>query len=522
MKSKKRILKIAGITVAAIIFLIVAGSFLFSYFAKKKIKSAQIGKFKLESEKVETNLFQRQITLSDAKLSTSESKNNVTIPKAKLSGIKLIKMLLSNKMVVKEFSVDGPTINFYRQQNKASSDTSSTSNGSEKKRIILIKHLEIPGLKFNFLVEKENKPDTVFSTLLDVDVWKLNTDSTMSPGYSNPAFGFERVKLFAEKGNLEVAEGLYNLSFDKLSFDTNEPDLVISSARLASPYSKYGIGQHTGVETNWYDLHIDSIRFNAINISKLMQDTALIISKTTIANIEADIFRDKHLPFPEKPDTKLPSEMLQNIPFKLHNDSLIIQDANIKYEERGKKAEKAGAVTFQSLYATLSNISNIDSLKTGQMILSANAEVMGTATLDAEFTFTSPGSSEPSTVSGTLETTDFAIFNPMLTPYVGVEIQSGQIIQLAFNYGFNNERANGDVIFQYDNLNFVMINRENDSKKLILSFLANTFVIKEQNIEGNNSYKKGEILRERNKKKAMFNYWWKSILNGLKDVAVTV
>lgn len=521
MKHKKRIFKIAGIAIAAVIFLIVAGAFLFSHFADKKLKDSKLGSFELKSNKVETNLFRRQITLTDAQLSATGSENTITIPKARIRGIKLLHTIFSNELVVKEFTVDGPTINFYKKGNKKTeTDSTAASGKSGKKRIIVIKHLEIPGLQFNYLMGTADKPDTIFSTHLDLNVWKLNTDSASS-GYSTSAFNFERIKLFAEKGKLKVRNGLFYLSFDKLNFDTKNPALTVSSAKFASPYSRYEIGEQRGVETNWYNINIDSIQLNQIEISKLLQDTALVIGQTNIKNIEADIFRDKHLPFPEKkPDTKLPSVLVQSIPIGFHNDSLIIQNANIKYEERGKNSEEAGTVSFNSLYAKFLNVSNIDSLKTAPMTLSANAEVMGAATLNADFTFTAPGASEPSTVTGTLEPAKFSIFNPMLTPYVGVKIQSGQINQLAFNFGYNNDRSNGDVIFQYENLDFVMLNKKNNSKKLVFTFLANTFVIQDENVEGQDDYRKGEILYERDKKKAIFNFWWKSILNGLKSVAV--
>jgi len=179
-------------------------------------------------------------------------------------------------------------------------------------------------------------------------------------------------------------------------------------------------------------------------------------------------------------------------------------------------------VSFNSLNATLRNISNIDSLINGPATLSAQTKVMGEATLNVDFVFASAGPQEQSQVSGTLEPTEFAIFNPMLKPYVGVNVQSGRSVQLAFNYGFNNERANGDLIFQYKNLDFLMLDKKNNSKKLLLTFLANNLVIRENNIEGNDSYRKGEIAHERNKKKGAFNFWWKAILNGIKDVAVVL
>ncbi|HKJ78386.1 MAG TPA: hypothetical protein VKA10_02580, partial [Prolixibacteraceae bacterium] len=307
MINRKRIFKIAGITIVVIILLTLAGSFLFSYLAKKKIKGAQIGNFQLESKKINTNLFRRQIRFSNAKLTTENSRNNIVIPEARLSGIKLLHLIFSNEMEVKKFKISGPTINFYKKdESKSSATPPSAARNTGKKRVVLIHHLEIPKLQFHFLDEGKNKPDTVFSTLLDFNIWELNTDSA-SHGYSKKKFGFSRAKLFAEKGSFKTSNGLFNLHFDKMGFDTEAPNLIISRLEFNSPYGKYELGQQTGVETNWYDISIDSIQLNNFDVAALIKDTAIIFGNSSIKNIDAEIFRDKHLPFPDKKDTKLPS-----------------------------------------------------------------------------------------------------------------------------------------------------------------------------------------------------------------------
>ncbi len=51
-----------------------------------------------------------------------------------------------------------------------------------------------------------------------------------------------------------------------MNFDSEQPDLTVTNAEFVSPYGKYEIGQHTGVETDWYNLQTESIASDSLVI----------------------------------------------------------------------------------------------------------------------------------------------------------------------------------------------------------------------------------------------------------------
>ncbi len=186
---------------------------LFYFHILPKINEAQPGAFKFKSEKIETNLFRRRITLNNAELTAQNSNTNIIVPKVKISGIKLLHLLFTNEMSINNFELSGSTTHLYsKKQQKTSADSTDTKSSSDK-QVIKIKHLDINDLQFYYLDQNQDKPDTVFSTLLDFDVWNLNTDSTATSSFRSPLFQFDRVKLFAEKGELKVANGIIQFGF---------------------------------------------------------------------------------------------------------------------------------------------------------------------------------------------------------------------------------------------------------------------------------------------------------------------
>ncbi len=515
MTKSKRIFITVIVIVVAVVFLIVAGSFLFSHLAKKNIRGLKFASLELNSQNIETNLFKRQIILKEAELKAPGSGNNVVIPNAKLTGIHLFHLIFSNEIVVNKFTVSGPTINFYKKDGgKSSSDTTG-----RKKNTVLIKHLEVPGLEFNLLTENDNKPDTTFTTVLDFDIWKLSTDSASAGKYSLGGVNFNRIEAMIKQGSYKMKNKLYRLSYKRIGFNSEEPDLTIAGLKMDSPHKKFEIGHVTGVQTDWLNINIDSLRLKNIDLKAALQDTAIIFGACSIKNFEVEVFRDKRLEFPQKPDTKLPMDMINNLPVAFHSDSIIIENGNIKYEEFAEGADEAGHITFNDLQASIVNLSNIDSLITGKTKLSAKANIMNQPTLNADFIFPNVKYDEPYQASGTLEPTQISIFNPMMHPSAGVKINSGHINQLAFDFSYNYSGSSGNLIFKYENLDFTMYNREDNSEKPIESFFVDAIAIRNSNTEGD-SYQKGEISVERNVKKSVFNYWWKSLFSGIKSVVV--
>ncbi len=515
MKKSKRIFTTVVIIIAAVIFLIIAGSFLFSRLAKKNIRGLKFASLELSSQTIETNLLKRQITLKDADLKAAGTHNNVVIPNAKLSGIHLIHLILSNEIVVNKFTVSGPTINFYGKN-----DSESPADTTRKeKRTVLIKHLEVPELEINLLTEQKDKPDTTFSAVLDIDIRQLTTDSVRHGNYAFGNVFLDEVDLKISKGFFALKKNLYSLFFNNIRFNSESRELNVAELNITSQHSKFEIGHITGVETSWINMQIDSLKIKEIDLHAALKDTAVIFEKCSINNFDIEVFKDKRLPFPEKPDTKLPMDMIKGLPFALHSDSVLIENGNIKYEQFVKNADEAGSISFNNLNAKFTNVSTIDSLIKGKTTLSARANIMNKATLNADFVFPNPKYNEPYQASGTLEPTPATIFNQIIRPVAAVKINSGQIKQLAFDFRYNYTSSTGNLIFKYENLDFTMYNREDNSEESIKSFFVDAIAVRNDNREGD-SYQKGEISAERNVKKSVVNYWWLSLFSGIKSVVV--
>ncbi len=115
---------------------------------------------------------------------------------------------------------------------------------------------------------------------------------------------------------------------------------------------------------------------------------------------------------------------------------------------------------------------------------------------------------------------DIEAFNPMLVQNAAVRVETGNLKRLAFNFTYDDDRSAGDLLFEYDNLKVHILDKEDRTNKKVQSFFTNILVLQKGNIRDDRSFREGTIAFERDKKKSLFNYWWKSLLSGIKSIAI--
>jgi hypothetical protein len=73
------------------------------------------------------------------------------------------------------------------------------------------------------------------------------------------------------------------------------------------------------------------------------------------------------------------------------------------------------------------------------------------------------------------------------------------------------------MIFKYEDCKVDLLNKtKKKGGNDLISFLANAFVIKSNN-PANGDLREAKMAYTRDKNKSMINFWWKTILSGLKD-----
>jgi hypothetical protein len=113
---------------------------------------------------------------------------------------------------------------------------------------------------------------------------------------------------------------------------------------------------------------------------------------------------------------------------------------------------------------------------------------------------------------------DLTSLNPSLGNLSRIEIKAGTLNDLHFNFSYNDDVSTGEVLINYKDLKLQALKKEkvHEVNKL-LSAAINAVVKSDKDKSVNKSKRIGAIDIERDKKRFVFQFWWKSLLDGLQS-----
>jgi hypothetical protein len=160
------------------------------------------------------------------------------------------------------------------------------------------------------------------------------------------------------------------------------------------------------------------------------------------------------------------------------------------------------------------NVKNVDLESNDSLRIRASALFMDSARVNLRMR-----ESYADTLGGFVLTTQVSpfktsILNAALVPMVAVDFKSGYVDTLYMRAIGREYLSLGSMKFLYHDLKVEFLDKNDTSRhslrNQLLKFAANTFVVKTNNTDRN-----GKIYYERDRNRAVFQYWVKMILSGV-------
>ncbi|MBK6265368.1 hypothetical protein JKA74_09985 [Marivirga sp. S37H4] len=390
----------------------------------------------------------------------------------------------------------------------------SREDSFKNKYFIPFKNLfirQIISKDLNLRVYHQEKDRNYFVRQADLKINRLNLDSAI---YIKSLHRQLASLSFNGKDYREDIGKNYTLTADSYAFSYPNATLSASGIALKSRYDRFKFSQHIKYQTDWFDLKLASVNFSGINLDKLV-NKELHIQKASINDGKFTVLRDLNVPLDTTKYVPLPQEALQKLKIPLQIDTVSVS-AHINIYIVPKDGGGLGFVSFDELTGTIFGLrSRPASGQPIELFARGKLNKMGEFQAKAEFPF--PSQKSKFTLSGSVGPMDISTLNEMLVPIAAVEVRSGENEQLNFELSGNNEYAEGNMIFRYNNLKVNILDRHtyqsSGLSNSLRTFFANSFVVRGKNP---NLFKlnEGKIFFERNKSRSIFNYWSKSLLSG--------
>ncbi len=539
-QNQQKALKLLGLAGALFLILQLVWSLFLDPYVGDKIKSSfrlsTRHAYVLEFDDVDLGLLGRSITFQNlaiypdsSRLDSSRVWEKVSLrgslqtEELSINGIGLLDLIYDRKLGIRRIGMKAAVI---KMEYLGSRDDDAGQNRQSLNRLIYkavntrLKSLAIGETSITNASLKIESPGNEFGNLTIDHFSLLLNDITVDSvsAQRDHFFLTDKVEVTGRELSWSLSGDLYTLKAHAAGASTLASSAFADSLRLEPHYPKYEFSKKVGREIDRVELSIARMAMKRIRFDSLLHRRKLLAGRFDIENATLNVLHDKRLPG-GPPETKpLPHLAFRQWETPVRIDTVTVRDSFISYSEHKPQASKAGKVTFENLQATIFGLSNFGDA--GNAIeMEAQAHVMGDGLLKARFAFPKNDTTGYHTVYGSLGSMPFASLNPILENVGFVQAgDGGKIHGMDFSMELDGRNSKGTMVLNYEGLNVRMLEKdsakEGETRKLT-SFIANTFVIKKNNHK--EPLRQGEIAFERDREKSVFNYWWKSLLSGMKD-----
>lgn len=538
----KRILIWIAAVIGFIILLLVVGGFILQNRIpenlKNRIHAETNGVYELKFDRMNVSLLNGSIGLRNVQLlpdttayfqldSAQRASKLFKLKAASLdiSGLSFLKIIFKKDIQVSSITLNRPDLIVMKMRDTVKVD-SNVNKTIYEQMPSLLKDAKVKVFRVNELsYVQQEKGDTTKRggrwSNLSFAMESISIDS-LSQKDSTVFWFCKDIQINSRKVQFASSDGMYKYTIGEVKASVKRKTLDVLDFKVIPQYPEIEFSQRLGKEGDRYQLVVQRINAKEVDFKQFEVSGRLHVLALNLENAELRVFHNKMMP----PAGGIKAENFPNIALRrlkipLVLDTMHVKNFDVYYKELSKQSEKSGTVFFTNIYGTLHNVTN-DSLqwkKNPWCRTTFQANFIGKAKLQVAINLNMEAKDGEFNYKGSLAKSDGKIYNELLVPMAMARIEEGTIQEVTFNVNANSYGSTAHVQMLYDNLKVNLLGKEGNvlKKKGFLSFLANTFILK-----NSNPRKKGEapinadISYIHDREKSFFNLMWKSIFTGLK------
>ncbi|SMO68294.1 hypothetical protein [Fodinibius sediminis] len=450
-----------------------------------------------------------------------------SLGKIDIEGVNVISSMVGDELRISTIRLLEPDIEILKNPDPSTADSSS-SFSSVDSTIYAALPDRYRGLEVGEFTVQEGQgrlshtQDTLSSIReLNLSLFDIRVDS--SSVASGRTFITDAISMDVRDFMIELSDSLNTIRFQTLSLSSQKQHVVLDSLQLIPQYGELEFARQHGSTIDRIDLVIPRLRLEGFDYRRFVNSGRIYSRYGQITDASLKDYLNRGIAGGPPSIKKLSFIRFRDeldIPVKM--DSLRIDNAFISYSEYVGNTPRAGTITFEHTDAMFRNISNYpDEAKAGiTTTLETQTRVMGSGRLDVHFSFPMDTRNGFHRINGKLHQMPLTHFNSMVEHVAFVRIDRGRLDSLTFEMTLNEEESSGTLVMNYQDLNISVLDKQSIEQYGLLenfkTFLANNFIVRENNTP-ETGIQAGRIDFERDKTKSIFNYWWKSLLSGIKE-----
>lgn len=377
-------------------------------------------------------------------------------------------------------------------------------------------------IKFKYINNNQEQPvaDSLSNLNITLKDWLIDPTSAEDP---KRLYLLKDVVLSMNNYVYATADSMYHIKMNKLDFRASTGRLKIRQFAVIPRHAEMDFAKVAGFAKDRFNIALNQISLGGINFPLYLSTQELFAKNMNIENGFVAVFNNNELPGKGIPKRgKFPHQLLQTLRGVVTVQKLKLDNIDISYSEYDSDSKEKGILTFNNTSGLISNLTNSPKYKKLNPVMSADlhSSFMNKGALDVGFKFHLTARHGFYKYKGSLRNMDGRVLNKVTRPLAMLQIKSGYIDDLSFDIRANENIASGKLDFRYHNLGVRLLERPQDSERLVkkgwLSFLANNLIINSGNPDRNGKYVSATINYRRAPTASFFNFLYKSLFQGIR------
>jgi len=317
---------------------------------------------------------------------------------------------------------------------------------------------------------------------------------------------------------------MYTMKVDTITGSAIGKTVHVKGFKMIPMYPEIQFSKMLKTQKDRYNLAFDQIDFRGVNFYRLNIRGILQAKALRIKNGNAKVFMNREMP-PGHGDKSgnFPHMALKRLPVETTVDTLQLRGVNVAYTEYNPISQEKGTVHIDRLTGNIYNVTNDSTSlsKNRYAVAELDAYMIRAAQLHIRINFDLLAKNAAFTFKGNIGKMDMVKLNPLSKALGLVTIESGQIQKIDFDVKANAKGSRGTMHMYYNNLKIELLKEGEDGKpakkKGLLSFLANTLIVKDENPSKGKPVRTADIVFDRPPGASFFNLLWKSVFIGMRE-----
>ncbi len=397
-------------------------------------------------------------------------------------------------------------------------NTAITQNTSKQKAIegLSLKRIHVDSVHFALDLNTQ-----IAHEKFETDI-QIEAEDLVVPLHKDAPFKYATLQIALNNLYYQPKKSIAYYQLENVQFSSENKSLELNEFRLKQRLSETQYANHFGTDKLFVELAIFKTTFKGLPAQLESLSQGLHLQKLTLLGAQSRMYKDKRLPHPDK-EKKFPFELLQELNFPLHIDTIAIVDAQLFYNENWREDYVPGRIALNNMHLAITNVSSTGPTKFGDWTrIDGKIELLNNLQLDIDWRFDLRKKAKFFTLRLNLGTTSLASLNPFTENTFGIRFKKGTLQGGQLYVEADKKFGKGTLDLYYKDMRLNFMDNETHNKNFIEwagGGLAN-LVARNNNMKQKNP-KQGYVYAERVTNRSIIAYVIRLFFSGFKDIALS-